>query len=726
MADDNTTDDDTTKLPPLENWSSQTFAYGFLIDRTGAADYTGNPAVTQSTIGGIGTDPDTIHLLNLNPESLSYSEPIATAVDTGQGGGKVVESRGGVLKSISISGNTGLLPPKSPHANHFKALPSSTSISSLTGDANLIDVTQSTGFFEFYRLRQLFRRFMKDRKAGKVCSMHWLDFKANEFWLIEPKRFMLDRNAGSTRFTYRYNIEFDLMEPSTSAMSMDLGSGFITSNTKDVMALLRNPLSNIFDRPTVGALTRLTQLVGVGTTFLTNFALGTVTTLVQSLLNDIGLLQSFVAEGSSLYQTANDTFLSLCKQAYSSLQGINDTFSSAFPDAYKNDWNEWLLETQFYLEGLIDHQLTVNGTKPGQAMVDANNNYVQQRASQGTSDQFMQETSPTNGSPTVNPFVGSSGLNLLGDLQKAANTTTFKSAYVLTGDNIWDIAQRCLGDANRFIDLVVFNQLKAPYIVSDIANKPSGTLAWGETIYVPTSEDSSIQSYAQPISTPVNAFADAATVTLTGDFLDIQTDTSEVPWRDDMWNGFTVEMTSGVQLGQKRIIVENTDDTLTVNRAFTTAIQAGDSFKVYLELFSIKTPLTPDTIAFGRDILAVFQQENGLILDGSVDCLMSPLGDLSTVQGLDNFEQAITMVLQSERGSDKCNPSYGTVSLVGRRFEPNMVALHIFYVTQSLTADPRVASVEQPTVTYESGALYFSCYVKPIKVQKTLFFRIPL
>jgi phage baseplate assembly protein W len=133
----------------------------------------------------------------------------------------------------------------------------------------------------------------------------------------------------------------------------------------------------------------------------------------------------------------------------------------------------------------------------------------------------------------------------------------------------------------------------------------------------------------------------------------------------------------------------------------------------------------PDTVAFGRDKLAVFTKSSS---SGNtlVDVVVGPRKQTQTVEGLENLEQAIALLLQTRRGANKAHPDYGTSTTVGRPYEPNNVAMYVFYVRQALMADPRISAVENPKITYIGTSLFFEIDVRPIRTQKTLFFRIPL
>lgn len=709
------------QMPPLENWAAQTYAYGFLLDRTRASIAA---AAAYGVPGGADIPTaDDIHLLNLNPKDINEEEPFATRIAMSFDGGKVRESRGGIHKSITIRGTTGFLPPVAPHATHMRR------------QANLlvpveIDsvevMKQSTGFFEFYRLRQLFRTFGQARKAGKLIDMHWLNFKADEFWVIEPLAFSMHRG----RFTYEYDIRFDLIEPSKSKASY-LGQGFDafefegarTSSTAELLALVRNnPIGGTLDPATRTALDRVNEMTQSAVQFTQQFSLGFVAVKWQALLTLLGQVQQTFAAVSTIRRTALDIPMTLLRQTYSAVQGLQTAYSEMADDGFRADINEWSIEMQFLIEGLTVSQMD-KYSSPGSDLSDKDRQYVERRAVQGTTNQLMQEVAGAKGSPPASPFIGVSGLSLMTDVEALIKTTTFKPEYVLTGESIYDVAQRTLGDAQRFIELIVFNRLEAPYVVASALNRPPGTIAWGESILVPVSTDSEALNTALPAAQRVSAL-EVVTTSAAANAFDVLY--SAGAWREDQWTGFTVEIMSGPQAGQKRIVVSNDDTSLSVNRAFGGNIGDTVTFRLYLELFSARRTPTPETAAYGRDIMLVFPKSQSSTQVTGVDVMIAPHGDIATVEGIDNLEQAIAVTLNTVRGSNKALPNFGTTSVVGRKFEPNMAALHLFFVRQALLADSRIESIERPRIEFDAGTMWFDCQVKPVDARRTLLFRIPI
>lgn len=722
--------DPTVKMPPLGNWQAQTFAYGFLLDRSATLDYSGNAAPNQS--GRTGFDkpqPDDLHLLNLNPQSLSMSEPLATSTVPSQGGGIFTESRGGVLKTLTIRGTTGLLPPVAPYAQQMKGPQITDTVQQTALDAAMSQMQNATGFFEFYRLRRLFRQFMLERKQGKSVQMHWLDFKGDEFWIVEPVTFDLERG----RFTYTYDIRLTLTQPSQLKLShknQGQDSKIRGLDSRDYgAAMLQNPINGALDPSQLSALSRMVQMANGASAFINNFALGVVNTKLQSVLSAIGDVQQFFSDISAVRRASTDAALNLYKQTYSAIQGLSDSWDSVTPEAFKKDINEWQIEMQMVTEGLMSNHLLTFGSSPGQQFQTENAKYTTPLAVGGTKTAFLTETTNSNQVTQV-----SSGLALIGNVEQMMSTTAMRAEDILTGESIFDVAQRVLGDAQRFIDLVILNQLKPPFIIADPANKTPGVLAWTDKILVPASEESASLSSAAPVQASVPSFS--STVSLVpvaplSPLTQFYVTTPQYPYRDNMWLGFTVTWTSGLNVGQTRVITCNTDQLngttlFTLNRALPNAVQLNDAFAVALIYFTSQPLVTPDDAAFGMDVMGIFSKSNGVLTDGTTDIMVGPLKDLVTIRGFANFQQAVTLALQTPRGANKSNPLYGTTPVVGRPLEPNILALNVFYTRQSLLQDPRISSVEQPQLVLDSGSLFFTVYIRPVRVQRTLFLRIPV
>lgn len=736
--------DPTLKLPPLENWSSQELAYGFLLDRTLVTDYSGLVSPDFNARSGVrtrmGINHD-IHILNLNPQDIQFSEPIATDVRITTGGGKYVESKGGVMKTCSIRGTTGLLPPISPHGHLTK--PDAAGVGgiidpfSLDGSGLLL----ATGFYEFHRLRRLFRQFMSERRQGMNVHMHYLDFKSDDFWLIEPKRFDLTRGVGRERFTYSYSIQFDCLEMTEVFLKLQKtpnGPGDFLGWTKNPRAfttaasapgkygLLNGmPLGQALDPTARMAMSRMASLSTSGLQFTKLFFTGVLLQKMQAVIRAFTTVQRTYADLLTVGSVASDTMLSLYRQMLSALRGLDDVLLALDEqDPITVELNEWYLEYRLLVEGLIVYHQSRYGTTPGQAIAQADTAWTSQRAKQGFRDSLMQPSNNTASSPSVNPFVGAAGYQLTGDLQQAARTTVLRAEDILTNETIFDVARRLLGDVFRFVDLVILNNLSPPYIVSSSAERLPGTLAWGEQILIPAGTGSDSIVFAVPADLSIPAISGTVSdLSLTASTL-VDVDSLIGEWRVNQWEGFTLEMLTGAAAGNKRVVSSNTATVMTLNRALDAIPAVGDKYRLSLELFTKRRPVTAQTRAFGHSLLLSFRRTEGLIADGAMDLVLGPGNNVQRVEGEENLKQAVTIVFQTPQNTVPLHPQFGVPSVIGRRMEPNSLALALFFLRQALLQDARIESVERPLISYSDGAMRIEVAIQPVRLQQTVLYRV--
>lgn len=72
----------------------------------------------------------------------------------------------------------------------------------------------------------------------------------------------------------------------------------------------------------------------------------------------------------------------------------------------------------------------------------------------------------------------------------------YRMARTYRGDTLQRIADRELGDAGRWYDLIDFNGLLPPYIVDDVENAGANVLLSGESLRIPTNSTTTVQDEA--------------------------------------------------------------------------------------------------------------------------------------------------------------------------------------------------------------------------------------
>jgi len=688
-------------IPPTQPDASfalrfnKSYKYGFCML------YDGETAADLDFSGSDNSSPGRYVVLNINPQNVNLNEPFATSVRLAQGGGKVIERRGQVLKHGTISGQTGFLPAPYKRTSTVSTLP--TLRGSLVPNDPQLDTKLAaiSGFKAFHDLRYLFRLYGFELRTGRTdVKMYYFDFKNDDFWRIEPDSFIMTRSARKP-FTFEYNIAFKCIELADTAITERL-----SERSADPP-----PLPVHWVRPASAAggffqsIARLKTMVTSGLTFIKHTA-GAVQRGFQSAVNAINNVVGFFEDFHDTAKTLFDTALVLLAQADNTLTGMVETANLYAADNIKRELNEWYLEASDLVLHMAD-QIGVQSQKKGNDILLTNQQFSTGRMKAGATTDLMAFPDGGTATPDANPFTGSSGLGLVTDIRRIAGTTALKTVVVLDGETIYDIARRELGDANRFIDLVIINDLTHPYVVPDSGARPSNTLAYGDYILVP---DPTKKAQLGDVSgEPAPTFSHTVSMLgLTNQVIDKNLD---LPWRVDQWIGYTITVTHA-SATESRIVISNTEDTLTVNIAFTLPFAVGDTYTLNMVTFDPRKPVTPDTRAFGTDLLVKFNSK------GKCDLVFSSRNDLVWVSGQDNFMQQMMLRLTTEVGDHPFHPSYGVEHPIGRPSTLDVALFYSYFIRRSLLSDPRVQAVKNAQIDMVGDQYRFSANVQPIQTVK--------
>lgn len=683
--------------------------------------------------------------LTLAPQQLSVSEPFATAVSFRQGGGKFVESRGQIIKQARIAGTTGYIP--TPSAASRIRIPTATS----TGRNLLADTSQAaedsradrSGFAAFHSLRQLFRRFGEDRRDGKIPRLFYFDTKDDEYWEIEPMLFSMSRNSRRPML-YDYEIQFVCLEITededqtlfgdfTSIVSSALiglpgvsqieAAASLPAHIKGVS--FAGSLGTFFNNiltgkpPYAATIRRYAEMAQNGLGFL-KLVSGSVKGAFQGLLSTIGAVVQVFDDVATTAKELASVPVSILRQLESSIRSCffvlaeTQNTPEAIADNVREEWNEFLLELQ-----TLNDQMICGFDKFGDSYTSDSASVIQdfsRTSSNGSSTDLMEET----GTPlTVNPFLGAMGVDAVIDVQKLVSSDGYRTAYVLSGETIYDVARRELKNVHRFMELVFINGLEFPFIVPSSTSKPSATLAWGEPIKIPIKTNGRSAAFAGPPGAPLSALS--GVVTATGSTTEVVSTGNDPAWRDDQWAGFTITLTSGAgAVDGERIVVSNTVDTLVVNRPWSISPAISDTFSVSLREFSLGIASSPEAIAYGRDWLLKFSKSpDGSTSPYKATLMLDASGNIATVAGMENFMQAMLLRASTSQGSHPFHASYGFPDFVGRPMTPEIVPLYTYMARQSLLQDPRTDTVESPLLQFNAGAFTFDVEVKPVNAQRS-------
>lgn len=171
-------------------------------------------AIMESTgVGQLKLSGAKTFFLQIPPQSLQQREIFATNVQATRKG-VIVESEGVVFKDIVLSGNTGIYPgerasglnPIPNFSNPLTAPKPAAGVDPETGKSQRAEIKTISGYQEFLALRQFFLMYAKMKVEYK--GKHFFGFineKDNQYLIVEPMEFTLDRNARSP-LTYDYRI----------------------------------------------------------------------------------------------------------------------------------------------------------------------------------------------------------------------------------------------------------------------------------------------------------------------------------------------------------------------------------------------------------------------------------------------------------------------------------------------------------------------------------------
>lgn len=678
---------------------SKSFKYVFVMLRLGDSAVDADQNFSQATVNSLVDDGRYVQLTL--PQQISMREPFATAVTVMQDGGKVVETKGMVLKQASISGTTGFLP--APPVGLVPRGRLTADVSDLDGQLGAI-----SGYLAFQKLRYLFRLYGAERRSGNLdVELHFYDYKNDDFWRIEPDSFDMTRSSRRP-MSYDYNIAFKCLEPSDNVVFQgDELEKMLQPHKYAFGGSLAKIAGAWGAAPKQGILTtnaRLLDQLNSGLAFLRH--LDTVAQFAfQDALNKLNDVVGFFENVHDTFFTLLDLAPILLAQLDASLAGVVRVIDKFTPDNIAQELNAWYLECQRHVDSMSAQVNYLVGSQPQRDVKDTDQRFSQGRMRLGATTDLLQEPSGGSGAPDANPFIGASGLQLVTNVTELVNTTQYVTIVINAGEDIFALARRLLGDIQRAIDLILINRLEFPYIVSDAADKPANTLAWGERILYPA---------PRTTGTTISDGVDASVVpTTSGTVTDPSLpseliDSAAAGWLTDQWVGYSCTAKTGGDR-QTLVVVSNDADKLMLDGDWTITITPGvTTYTLQMVTFSPRRPVSAEERAYGRDLLMVPQR------DGRFDLALSSSNDLALCTGLDNFVQAITLRARCPVGEHPFHRRYGLPAPVGRPYTADVGVLHVFFIRRSLLQDPRVKRVRNTQLNLSGDKLLLSAEVQPV------------
>jgi hypothetical protein len=413
------------------------------------------------------------------PKSISISEPFTTTVIATQNGGKFIESHGSIFKNIKIQGTTGLRPNKQTtpqrkipllQTDSFEAL---TNLEEVFGDRNVPE-GEATGFSDIHFLRNIFRLYSDQKATGSKIVMVWRNIKDDDYWICEPKDFSLSMNSRSP-LTYEYVITLQGLTKFDASLATPISPDplDLQRTKRQVFARYQEYNQNFLNSFLVIS-TAATRIRGAGYFGLTS--------LTDPLLSTIRGLTAISDSVGEFEPALNATLDELDAAVEDSFEALKDSLESTFTDdgtpVTSNDGSVGVLRRDPIMRTLRRLRVTIRRLRAERALRDSVAN--SERARRARSAQAYRFA----GGGRTNPISGPRTAGSPAYIGNTASPTRIAESRVIRGEGIRDLCRRLLGDARRWKEIVLLNDLRPPY-VEDAPSGP-GILGPGDAVLYPT------------------------------------------------------------------------------------------------------------------------------------------------------------------------------------------------------------------------------------------------
>jgi hypothetical protein len=436
--------------------------------------------------GPCGPTGEALFPLPINPDKFEYTLPFANELTPQQEGGVVVEDTGIVIASISMSGTTGFKLRR--NRAKFRGGQGSKFCGDLA-DTGTVFVQDVSGQMAFWILASKCFEGYSELKAdpetssGTILELHIP--KEHLALEVVPKSFVLTRSASSERVTYRYNINLEVIGE-VGAVDFLEDEEDIFDEILDTITTIRDTIQSVAATlDDINAMAQQLRRVWQG---LSSFIddVGTVlrsaTNFVNGIKSFIDIPRSFIQSVADVAEDAADLFeasASLPADVGQSIRSLGDDLDRLIVASRDNFKSSWQAVADAYNKRATDRY---------------NDNITDDDEKDQISD-IASDASGAGGGLTADqvyskPFLpGDERRARLSKAQtrlKTGNYSGFLEKPVGQGDTLAGIAARELGDARRWTDLALINNLSPPYITS--GPKLPGTLQPGSRIIIPVNK----------------------------------------------------------------------------------------------------------------------------------------------------------------------------------------------------------------------------------------------
>lgn len=445
--------------------------------------------VTEKFSAPAGADGTAVFPLPVPPDQFRYTLPFGQEVTVAQEGGVIAEEGGINTADIHISATTGF---KLRKQQAVTFAPGGGVFTGVLGDRGF-PLQEISGQLSFWMLANRcfegYSQLKKDPKTAHKTQMELHVYKDGLHLEVVPVTFVLNRSAAKERVTYRYEIDLKAIGEAKNIDYVQEDEKDIFDEVSDSISTIRGKIQSVgaaIDDVTaaidelsraVSSVTRIVEDVGSILTAAGDFVNGvtdflnyprdlfdSVTALTESAAEAFADIVGFPADVAQTFQTISDDL---------------DAMKVAARNNFVSSWEK----TADKYNRLTDPFYGVRDSIDSSA-----------RNKRDEQDAFAEHAANSQGKMTVSETFG--GSTKPGDAARRSFTgsdkrlnrdayTGFEDRVVGQGDTIQGLAARHLGDVKKWMDLVIVNGLKPPWITS--GPKLPNTLQPGSTITIPIS-----------------------------------------------------------------------------------------------------------------------------------------------------------------------------------------------------------------------------------------------
>lgn len=440
------------------------------------------PSEAAPQVAAAGRTANFFFPLILSPDQISIDEPFSVSETATQNAGLYVERNGIISRTIHIRGTTGfeprqflgsafhLISPSDGRRGHNRPALSASMPKAVAG-------LTFSGQKQFQFLQDVFRLYsdlVQNKRFAEETSLIWHNPKDDEHWLVEPRQFTSDRDAGSTRVTYPYDIELLAYAPAEDANRSFSEEKALLEQIRDAVRMVNSAIQLVRGaiQDIQGVVADLDNLVsGIANTIsnitgIVNDVASFINGVTDFVLSPIDAVTSVTTSLAQHLENLAASVTSIPDKAFQSLRQMQDGMDRLrqFPQIFESS-------TQADLRRLKD--IAALSTSTSRDVLDA-------IALDAPPNSFQAMLAAGTANTPGDALTARAELRLDVPLE---NYRSAREQPVASGDTLMSLAATHLGDARKWRALAVLNNLRPPYIS---ATGVPGTLTVGGTILIPS------------------------------------------------------------------------------------------------------------------------------------------------------------------------------------------------------------------------------------------------